>query len=507
MNIQEAKREICNTLKAYLSKDENGTYTYPVIRQRPVLLMGPPGIGKTAIMEQAAKECGVGLVSYTITHHTRQSAIGLPEIVKKTYGGREMTVTEYTMSEIVASVYDCMERTGKKEGILFIDEINCVSETLAPVMLALLQNKTFGNHRIPDGWVLAAAGNPLKYNKSVREFDIVTLDRVREIRIEPDCDAWLKYAWKNKIHQSIISYLSLKKQNFYTVENTGESKDFVTARGWEDLSRLIESYEELDVSVTEELIGQFIHKEETARDFCLYYRLYTKYDTDYGISGILKGNLNRDEILEKENMASKGSFEERFTVVHLVLAALISDLAEYSGQDRLVTELYSILAHLKKYLENKTDMGWAEEFMGQQKKSLQVKMEMELISPEQYREQKKVHKKLEEYIIRIKEEHINSVEKSWERIKTYFQEEVFVRKSLAASYSKELDRAFEFIRDSFGDDQEMVLFVSEITRNPQTVGFIGCFGCDLYFKYSDRLLVNTQEKALREECINILSRK
>ena len=153
--------------------------------------MGPPGTGKTAIMEQVARECGVGLVAYTITHHTRQSAVGLPRIVTRSYGGEEITITEYTMSEIVASVYDCMERTGKKEGILFIDEINCVSETLAPTMLQFLQNKTFGTHRVPEGWMIVAAGNPAEYNKSVREFDIVTLDRVRKINVGPDCDVWL----------------------------------------------------------------------------------------------------------------------------------------------------------------------------------------------------------------------------------------------------------------------------------------------------------------------------
>ena len=54
-----------------------------------------------------------------------------------------MSVTEYTMSEIIASVYETMERTGCREGILFRDEINCVSETLAPTMLQFLQNKTF----------------------------------------------------------------------------------------------------------------------------------------------------------------------------------------------------------------------------------------------------------------------------------------------------------------------------------------------------------------------------
>ena len=45
MNIQEAKKEICNTLRAYLAKDENGYYIYPLVRQRPILLIGPPGIG------------------------------------------------------------------------------------------------------------------------------------------------------------------------------------------------------------------------------------------------------------------------------------------------------------------------------------------------------------------------------------------------------------------------------------------------------------------------------
>ena len=98
MNIQEAKTEVIHTVRAYIAKNEDGEYKIPQIRQRPVLLMGPPGIGKTAIVEQAAEECAVGLVSYTITHHTRQSAVGLPMVEKKIYDGREVTVTEYTMS-------------------------------------------------------------------------------------------------------------------------------------------------------------------------------------------------------------------------------------------------------------------------------------------------------------------------------------------------------------------------------------------------------------------------
>ena len=142
-----------DSIAAYLEKDEYGEYRIPEIRQRPVLLMGPPGIGKTQIMEQIASECDLALVAYTITHHTRQSAVGLPFITQKEYGGRSFQVTEYTMSEIIASVYDRMEASGKTEGILFIDEINCVSETLAPTMLQFLQQKTFGNQKVPSGWI------------------------------------------------------------------------------------------------------------------------------------------------------------------------------------------------------------------------------------------------------------------------------------------------------------------------------------------------------------------
>ena len=66
MNIKQAKEEIKHTVTAYLKKDDEGRYKIPLIRQRPVLLMGPPGIGKTQIMEQIAEECKIGLVAYIL---------------------------------------------------------------------------------------------------------------------------------------------------------------------------------------------------------------------------------------------------------------------------------------------------------------------------------------------------------------------------------------------------------------------------------------------------------
>ena len=64
MNIKEAKQQILNAIQAYLIKDEFGDYRISIEHQRPVFLLGAPGIGKTAIMEQIAQETGVNLVTY-----------------------------------------------------------------------------------------------------------------------------------------------------------------------------------------------------------------------------------------------------------------------------------------------------------------------------------------------------------------------------------------------------------------------------------------------------------
>ena len=67
MNIKQAKEQIKYAVKSYFTKDESGDFFIPIERQRPIFLMGPPGIGKTAIMEQIANELGVGIVTYSIS--------------------------------------------------------------------------------------------------------------------------------------------------------------------------------------------------------------------------------------------------------------------------------------------------------------------------------------------------------------------------------------------------------------------------------------------------------
>ena len=271
MNIKEAKMEVEKTVKVYLEKDENGEYRVPLVRQRPLFLVGAPGIGKTAIMEQVAEDLDLALVSYSMTHHTRQSAIGLPYLKEVEYGGKKFTKSEYTMSEIIASVYDVMEKTGRKEGILFLDEINCVSETLAPAMLQFLQYKVFGNQQVPEGWVVITAGNPPQFNKSVKEFDVATQDRLKMVPIDADFGCWKEYAYNAGIHPAIMAFLANNEKWFYSIKTTVDGQQYITARGWEDLSSQIQAYERMGFPVSQDLIMEYITDKECARKFAVYY--------------------------------------------------------------------------------------------------------------------------------------------------------------------------------------------------------------------------------------------
>lgn len=481
MNIKQAKEELKHTIEAYMKKDEYGRYRIEAVRQRPVLLMGPPGIGKTAIMEQIAKECGIGLVSYTITHHTRQSAIGLPFIEKKEYDGREYSITEYTMSEIIASVYDKMEISGHKEGILFIDEINCVSETLAPTMLQFLQCKMFGNHKVPEGWMIVAAGNPPEYNKSVRDFDIVTLDRVKKINVEEDYTIWKEYAYEKNIHSSILAYLEARKEDFYRIETTVDGKEFVTARGWEDLSEIMYLYEELGYEITEDVVIQYVQHKRIAKDFANYLDLYYKYQNIYKVDEILAGKIQKSAL----ESLQKAQFDEKISMISLLLTRLAADIREALDQDLYTNELFRVLKEVQ--VENDAAI-----VLKRQKMKIEQMKEREMLDPESETRARRLCRQLEEYVPIM-------AQKGFDDVKEAFASQVSLRKELLDECGRELDNAFVFLEEAFGEGQELVWFVSELTANYYTAKYISRFGCEKYFYYNKELLLVEKDLEIQKE--------
>lgn len=348
MNINEAKNLIRDTVRIYLKKNKYGEYLIPYMKQRPIYLMGPPGVGKTAIIEQVAKEFNIPVVAFSMTHLSRDNAIGMPMIKKVPFGDHYQDVSEYTVSEIIASVYHVILDSKKPEGILFLDEINCVSESLAPLMLLFLQYKKFGNRQLPPGWVIVTAGNPPEYNKSVQEFDLATMDRLKYILVEPSVDAWLIYARSHKIHGAISAFLQSHKTMFYSTKVTENGPEYVTARGWEDLSKTLQLYEITEIPVSLVLIRQYLTDRTISEMFFEYYQSYMRYLKREYCDLIFSGYTS----LPGLNIPNL-EYENRLALINQCIASIAEDLVTRHHLSSIKKYLNSIVAAINRtYAQN-----------------------------------------------------------------------------------------------------------------------------------------------------------
>ncbi len=478
MNINQAKTHIKNSVQAYLAKDEIGEQLIKTHQQRPVFLMGPPGIGKTDIMKQIAEELNVALVSYSMTHHTRQSALGLPFIIDKMYDNKPYKVSEYTMSEILSTVYDLIEETGMKEGILFLDEINCVSETLAPSMLQFLQYKTFGRHKVPDGWIVVTAGNPPEFNNSVREFDLVTWDRLKRIDVEADFPTWKKFAYNTGVHPAITSYLETKSNDFYSIKNTVDGMEFVTARGWCDLSKVMYIYESMKLPIDQTLVSQYLQDKKISNNFSIYYDLFNKYKDDYHIEDIITATYTK----EVATRANKAGFDEVLVLVSLLYDKISDGIATVVNNQAF---LLSLIEQIK--LLRSIDI---DTIIKDLKNNLSKDISSGSKSNSVIATQKKV-------IITL--ENLDSSKDLLTQLRAIYNDTKKSIETLSSENIVYLNNTFKFIDDHIANKNVISIWITNITSNDNIIQFLSQNHCESYHKHSKGLLIlNNEQKLLQD---------
>lgn len=360
-------------------------------------------------------------------------------------------------------------------------------------MLQFLQYKVFGRHEVPAGWIVVTAGNPPEYNHSVREFDIATWDRLKRVDVEPDFDTWKGFAYLSGMHSSIMTYLEIKKGNFYKVETTIDGKSFVTARGWDDLSQMIHLYEQHKIEVNMDLISQYIQNKKIAQDFAIYYDLYNKYKSDYQIEDILSGNVS-DDI---KNRAKKAKFDERYSLLGLMLDSVMTGMKDVVDLEDMLSELLALLKKYKKEVGASDDaVALMKKYIKECKKTYDNGMKAKSLSNVQQKRMMMIMNILKEHIKLIK---INTSEKPFAVVKKDFDERVRMFQDDIRKTSDKAKNMFSFCDEVFPNGQELIILVTELTSNPNSARFLGKYKVDEYFIHDKELMFRQRQIEINQE--------
>jgi hypothetical protein len=316
---------------------------------------------------------------------------------------------------------------------------------------------------------------------------VVTLDRIKRIDVEADFDVWKEYAYQVGIHSAVLSYLELRKENFYRMENTVDGKMFVTARGWEDLSRLIQVYEKLGKEVDREVVHQYLQHWKTAKDFANYLELYRKYQKEYGLERILAGHYEKDT-LERLKFAS---FDERLSVVNLLVGKMADLFKEEYEMEKFVEGLFAQLCAYKEELQKEGAVPGevlAAKIQSLRREVEQMKAAGQLTKAEMHR-MERILCKLEEY----------QKAPEFESVKATFDSEEEQREQMADKTLETLNHCFEFLESAFGESQEMAVFVTELNSNVYSIAFLRENDCAMYYKYNKGLLLDERREEILEQ--------
>ena len=312
---------------------------------------------------------------------------------------------------------------------------------------------------------------------------------------------WKDYARAAHIHSAILSYLELHPQNFYQINADVDGTQFVTARGWEDLSNLLDTYETLGLQADEDLIREYIQHPKIAEDFSAYLDLYYKYRDDYGVEEILAGQA-KPAVFARLLQAP---FDERLSLVSLILAGLGTRFTASRQADAVADSCYAFLRETKKALatvpEDIPD-GSAEMFHQQimdYDTETQQKRAAGLLSKDALTTRLQVLAVLRGWEGELRRANAAGTQEAFDLLRGQFQSLADAREKAQQTASAALEAAFDFMEQAFAESQEMVVFVTELTVNPVSHAFLTENGCERYFQYNKDLLLDHRKAALQQE--------
>ena len=213
--------------------------------QRPLFLWGPPGIGKSELVEGITKELGGLMIDLRLGQMEPTDIRGIP-FYNKDIGKMDWAEPVELPDEVTAAQYPVV--------VLFLDELNSAAPSVQSAAYQLILNRRIGKYKLPDNVVMVAAGNRESDKGVTYRMPTPLANRFIHQEMKVDFASWQEWAVNNNIHKDVVGYLSFAKQDLYDFDAKSASRAFATPRSWTFVSQLLDEEEDND-TVTNLIAG------------------------------------------------------------------------------------------------------------------------------------------------------------------------------------------------------------------------------------------------------------
>ena len=243
--------------------------SYLIDANQPVMLHGSPGVGKSDVVRQIAKQRGIELIDLRLSQLDPVDLRGVPSVDTKKH------ITSWNTPSFLPT-------DGK--GILFLDEINSAAQATQAAAYQLVLDRKLGDYVMPPGWAIIAAGNRSTDRAIVNQMSTALKNRFTHLNYEVNNDDWCDWALRNNIAVEVLGFIRFRPMLLNEFEQRNESKEekervqrlkdaqaFATPRSWEFLSKVVQQKPSSDVEY--ELYTGIVG-EGAAAEFMGYLKYY-----------------------------------------------------------------------------------------------------------------------------------------------------------------------------------------------------------------------------------------
>ena len=238
--------------------------------QIPVFVWGSPGIGKSSIIKQIAKDKGLEFVDLRLSLLDPTDLKGIPFFDKDNH-------------EAVWASPNFLPKEPNSKGILFLDEINTAPPSVQASAYQLVLDRKVGDYELPKGWSIVAAGNHESDRGVVYRMPPPLANRFVHLNMEVSFEDWKSWAYGSGIDSTIIAFLHYDSSRLFDFDPTANQKSFPTPRSWEYVDKILAS--KIDEALLLEVISGAVGAESATAFVSFRKVMYRLPDIDKLLDG------------------------------------------------------------------------------------------------------------------------------------------------------------------------------------------------------------------------------